>query len=244
MIHVTKTQHSLLMQCLALFEFKDIFSQAYIACYPQVYRRLLNFQTTDNTALFTFSVQFMNRKTHVVPLVDQCYYYHIMLVSVLKCIMEGTYTDANKHARVQNTMEKTLDGRLFAAKGVAMTGTQRTMLQRTYRLPLTDMRYALNNQGMQRKFIETIEQFQYLTDFSCDYTKLPNNVNYGFLNEQVRQVYLSTPFSNVLTCVHLFSLVFTGFHWFSLVFTCFHLFSLVSLVSFSHFSLFNTNHPL
>ena len=152
---VTKQQHALLMKVLALFEFKDTFSIEYIRSYSTIYRRLLNNETQDNTAIFVFSVQFMNRKTHVEHLVVQRFYYEIMLTSLLKCLIEAT-------PDLTLCGDQSLDGRRWSLKSIVMNGDKNrsTMASKKYRLPLTDLRYALNNEGMMRAFVESLRDWK------------------------------------------------------------------------------------
>ena len=187
---VTKIQHSLLMKCLALFEFKDTFSVAYVESYPEVYRRLLDHKCGDNSAIFTFSVQFMNRKTHVVPLVDDRGYYELMLTSLLKCLLEST-----PDLLTSDSIERTLDGRAWSHHGgPKMIGSNRTMDRKIHRLPLTDMRYALNNEGMKRRFVETLQHWNVFTNFEeesrrCDqkYTNDMQRETSGLLSASFRE---------------------------------------------------------
>jgi len=184
---VTKIQHSLLMKCLALFEFKDTFSVAYVESYPEVYRRLLDRKCGDNSAIFTFSVQFMNRKTHVVPLVDDRGYYELMLTSLLKCLLESTldHTDATGHVVRSDLMERTLDGRVWSQHGgPKMNGFNRTMDRKIHRLPLTDMRYALNNEGMKRRFVETLQQWNTFSNFEEESRRCDQKFTKGMQREK------------------------------------------------------------
>jgi hypothetical protein len=97
----------------------------------------------------------MNRKTHVEHLVVQRFYYEIMLTSLLKCLIEAT-------PDLTLCGDQSLDGRRWSLKSIVMNGDKNrsTMASKKYRLPLTDLRYALNNEGMMRAFVESLRDWK------------------------------------------------------------------------------------
>ena len=160
--------HDLLMQLLALFEFKDTFSCQYVKSYPRVFLDLLRGNTTRDASIFTFSVQFMNRVSHVRELVDRHRYFERMLGCVQRCLdWDGRKVPIRCASRLQssgvdpapNEEHRSVNGELFWWPPDLKEEVGIVSKQKHYELPLSDMRYALNNNGMPQRFCKRSSLF-------------------------------------------------------------------------------------